>query len=78
MGFDFEDDGLAVADVDGSGVFLSEFGEDAGAGGGEQSKQGLGVLVAAVFAPEGAEYAEFEVVGFAVEEVDGCGGIRAG
>ena len=70
VGLDFEDDGETFADVDGSGVFLSKLRQDAGTGGGEEPEEGLGVLVAAVFAPEGAEYSELEIVGFAVEEVD--------
>ena len=69
VGLDFEDDGEAVADVDGSGVFLAKLRQDAGAGRWEEPEEGLGVLVAAVFAPEGAEDAELEIVGFAVEDV---------
>jgi hypothetical protein len=40
------------------------------AGRGKEAKQGLGVLVATVFAPHGAEESEFHVVGFSANLLD--------
>ena len=70
VGLNLEDHGQAIAYVDGSCVLLAKLQQHAGAGGGEESQQGLGVLVAAMFAPKGAEDAEFKVVRLPVEEID--------
>ena len=70
VGLDFHDDGPAVADVHDAGVLAAGRDEQAGAVGVEHTEQGLGVLVAAVLAPEGAEKAEFEGVGFASKTLD--------
>ncbi len=70
VGFDLHDDAAAAADVDGAGVFGADAGEHAVAAAREEAEQRLAVLVAAVLAPEGAEHAEFDLVGFAAEALD--------
>ena len=70
MGLDLEGDGDAVAEVDDAGVLGAGGDEDAGGVAGEEAQQGLGVLVAAVLAPECAEEAELDGVGFAVNALD--------
>ncbi len=70
VGLDLHGDGEAAADVDDAGVLLARLDHDAGPGVGEAAQQRLGVLVAAVLAPQGAEHAELEGVGLAVEPVD--------
>ena len=67
---DLHGHGQAAADVDDAGVLLALLDHDTGPGVGEAAEQRLGVLVAAVFAPQGAEHAELEGVGLAVEPVD--------
>ena len=68
VGFHFEHDRQAVADVDGAGVFRAGPGQDAGGAGGQHSQQGAGVFVAAVFAPQGAEHPQFHRVGFPAQQ----------
>ena len=70
VGLDLHGHGESAADVDDAGVLLAGLDHDPGAGVGEAAQQGLGVLVAAVFAPQRAEHAKFEGVGLAVEPVD--------
>ena len=70
VGLDLHGHGEAAADVDDAGVLLAGLDHDPRAGVGEAAQQGLGVLVAAVLAPQRAEHAKFEGVGLAVEPVD--------
>ena len=70
MRLDLEDDAVAAADVDGAGVLAAARGQDLRPGAGEQAQQRLAVLVAAVLAPHGAEHAQLDVVGLAVQEGD--------
>ena len=70
VGLDLHGHGEAAADVDDAGVFLAGLDHDPVAGVGKAAQQRLGVLVAAVLAPQRAEHAKFEGVGLAVEPVD--------
>ena len=70
VGLDLHGHGEAAADVDDAGVLLAGLDHDPGAGVGEAAQQRLGVLIAAVLAPKGAEHTKFEGVGLAVEPVD--------
>jgi len=68
--FDFHHHAEPVADIDRAGVFGADLGQDALTPGGEESEERLAVLVAAVFAPEGAEHAQFYFGRFAAEPFD--------
>ena len=70
MGLHFEHYRQAITDVDDAGIFLSRRQEDPRARRGEEPKEGPGVFVAAVLAPEGAEHAKLDGVGLAVKAVD--------
>ena len=70
VGLDLHGHGEAAADVDDAGVLLAGLDHDPGAGAGKAAQQRLGVLVAAVLAPQRAEHAKLEGVGLAVEPVD--------
>ena len=67
---DLHRDGQAATDVDDAGVLLAGRHQHARAGGGEAAQQGLGVLVAAVLAPQRAEHAQLDVVGLPSQPLD--------
>jgi hypothetical protein len=70
VGFSFEDDAEAIADVDDSCVLLASFDTYGITGRGEEAKQWLGVLVATVFAPHCAEEPELYMGGFSADFLD--------
>ena len=67
---DLEDDGEPAADVDDARVLLAGLHAHGLAGGGEAAQEGLGVLVAAVLAPERAEQSQLDAVGLALDHAD--------
>jgi hypothetical protein len=70
VGLDLHDHAHAIADVDCAGVLGAAAGEDVCALSGQQAEKGLGVLVAAMLAPEGTEDAELDLVWLAAEALD--------
>ena len=70
VGLYLHHDRPAAADVHDAGVLAARRDEQAVGRGVEHGQQRLGVLIAAVFAPERAEQAELERVGFAPKSFD--------
>src|SRR5437867_6472438 len=62
MRFDFHHHAKAISNVHGARVLRASAGEDVRTFGRQQAQQRLGVLIAAVFAPERAEQAQFQFV----------------